>query len=505
MLTADVISGFVGSVLSPRFDQSVPSPAFHYELWELACSKHRYVAAAAPRGHGKTTGGSFAYILASALFREAKFILIVSDTESQACMFLGNIRQELADNEELQQIFGVKKNEKGLIDFVKETEGDIIVRMNDGHTFRILAKGAEQKLRGLNWNGTRPDLIVCDDLENDEAVMNKDRRDKLRRWFYGALLPCLSPTGKCRVWGTVLHNGSLLEFFMPKEGEKTSIEKGLKLYSTKKIGAWVSVKWKAHNDDFTEFLWPERYDKEFFVEKRNDYIAQGLPDVYSQEFLNRPIDAAYSYFKLKDFVPLTDAEKEKKLVYYITGDLAISENETADYTAFVVGGMDEDRKLHIVEVIRDRLDGREIVDLILQLQRTYDPIAIGLEEMQVTKAIGPFLREEMVLQNVWPQIIKMKHLGKDKIQRSRSIQARMRARTVRFDKDEDWYPSFEDECTKFPRGKWDDQVDAFSYLGMLLDIMIEHPTKQEIEDDEYADELAESGWSNAGRNTTTGY
>jgi hypothetical protein len=34
--------------------------------------------------------------------------------------------------------------------------------------FRIVAKGAEQRLRGMLWDGQRPDLIVVDDLLNEE-------------------------------------------------------------------------------------------------------------------------------------------------------------------------------------------------------------------------------------------------------------------------------------------------------------------------------------------------
>ena len=61
----------------------------------------------------------------------------------------------------------------------------------------------------------RPGLIVGDDMENDEIVMNKDRRLKFKRWFYGALLPCLSDRGKIRIVGTILHLDSLLENLMP--------------------------------------------------------------------------------------------------------------------------------------------------------------------------------------------------------------------------------------------------------------------------------------------------
>lgn len=504
-LTADVIEGFVGSVLAHRFDDAVASPQFHYELWEEATSDKQYVAIAAPRGHAKSTAGTMAYGMCAALFRTARFILIVSDTESQAAMFLGNIKQELQDNKDLIELFRLKKNEKNEVQFLKDTETDIIVELEDGHKFRMVAKGAEQKLRGLNWNGTRPDLIIGDDLENDELVMNKDRRTKLRRWFFAALLPALSPRGKVRIWGTILHMDSLLESLMPKEYDKTTKHEGLRQYNMVKRGMWSSIKYKAHNEDFSQLLWPARFDRTFFVQKREEFLRQGIPDIYSQEYLNKPIDESIAYFKRNDFLHRTEEDKKLRLTYYITADLAISTNESADYSVFVVGGMDESRRLHITSVIRERLDGREIVDLILALQRTYDPVAIGIEKMQVSQAIGAFLREEMIQQNTFPNIMMMSHMGKDKISRARSIQARSRAKTIKFDKEADWYPIFEDECVVFPRGKHDDQVDAFAYMGLLIDKMIEAPTDEELEEEDYLDESREYRHSNGGRSSITGY
>jgi len=180
-LTSDVIAGFVGSVLGNRFDGRSSSPEFHKECWELCTSKEKFVAIAAPRGHAKSTAVTLGYGLATLLFRERKFMLLVSDTESQASLFLGTFKQELQDNNELIDLFRIKRDEKGLVKFIKDSETDIIVACEDGHTFRIIAKGAEQKLRGLIWNGSRPDIIMCDDMENDELVMNKERRDKMRR------------------------------------------------------------------------------------------------------------------------------------------------------------------------------------------------------------------------------------------------------------------------------------------------------------------------------------
>lgn len=498
MLSADTIAGFSGSLLQKNFDGAVETPLCHYEWWELCCdANYPLVALAAPRGHAKSTAISFTYVLACMVFRERQYCILVSDTVSQAVQFLGDIKKELYDNDRLRELFKIKE-------FVKDSEDDIIVECEDGYQFRIQAKGSEQKVRGLKWNNKRPDLIVCDDIENDEIVMNKERREKFRKWFNNALLPSRALGGVVRIVGTVLHADSFLERLMPTVYSKGVITDELKQYSTEKIGGWKSVRYKAHNEDFSAILWPTRFDKAYFVNLRQQYVEQGLPESYSQEYLNIPVDEATSYFKRHDFLPLIEEDKKKKLNYYITADLAISKEAYADYTVFLVAGVDEDRRIHVKEIIRDRLDGREIVDMILTLERTYHPEIFGIEEMQVTKAIGPFLREEMIKSDTFPSLYLLKHGGKDKISRGRSIQARMRAHTVKFNKGSDWYQTFEDECCTFPRSKHDDQVDALSYLGMMLDNIYQATTMQEDDDEEYH-ERYERNYADTGRSTITGY
>lgn len=504
ILNADIIAGFVGGVLSSRFDGQAATPAFHKECWELCTSPEKFVAISAPRGHAKSTAVTLGYGLATLLFRQRKFMLLVSDTESQASLFLGTFKQELQDNQELIELFGIKRDEKGLVKFIKDSETDIIVEFNDGHRFRIIAKGAEQKLRGLIWNGSRPDIIMCDDMENDELVMNKERRDKMRRWFKGALLPCRSDNGIVRMVGTILHADSLLERLMPNPSDKMTMDTDLKQWSTRK-GMWKAIKFRAHNKDFTKLLWPQKKSAEEFRMLYEEAVKDGTTDIYSQEYLNEPIDEAIAFFKKSDFLPIKPEERDTALRYYVTADLAISESEKADYSVFCIAGVDENKVIHIKNVIRERLDGRDIVDTLLSIQRIYEPEAIGIEDMQVSKSIGPFLREEMVRTNTYLSLVQMKHGGKEKVQRARSIQARMRAHGIRFAKDEDWYPIFENEMLQFPRGKHDDQVDAFAYLGMLLDKLIEAPTKEELDDESYYDEYESSGLSGVGRNAICGY
>ena len=496
------MEGFVNSVLRKNFDKPAETPLFHKEMWELVTSNSKQVAIAAPRYHAKSTAVTHAYTLASVLFRESRYVLIVSDTVTQAVQFLGDIKKELLDNDDLRSLFSISS-------FPKDTEDDLIVEMEDGYTFRIQAKGSEQKLRGLKWANLRPDLVIGDDMENDEIVMNKDRRMKFKRWFYGALIPCISSSGKIRIVGTILHLDSLLENLMPSSqlgqhrGHKMLIQEDLKEYSLNKL-PWKSVKYRAHTDNFKTLLWPEMKSAEDFRLQKEDYVRQGLADVYSQEMLNIPLDIGDTFFKKSDFVAMKPEDQKRKLIYYAACDLAVSQAQRADYSAFVVGVMDEDGRLYCKHVIKERMDALEIVDTILMIQKIYKPVLFGLEQGTIQKAIGPYLNEEMLKRGEFINTVLLKPSG-DKLTRARSIQARMRSGACKFDKDTDWYQNFEDELLRFPRDKHDDQVDAWAYLGLMLDKMWEAPTEKELESEEYEAYVRESNVVDSGRSTVCGY
>jgi predicted phage terminase large subunit-like protein len=504
VLDKHIIEGFVGSCLTPYFDNPVPFKEFHRELWELCSSKDQFIAVCAPRRHSKSTTVTVSYTMAAVLFRQAKFVIIVSDTVAQSVLFLGQIKQILEDSRQIQTLFGLPIGEKGL-DYEKCTEDDIIVKFNDGHKFRIMAKGAEQKLRGLLFEGARPDLIICDDILNEELVANKDRRDKLRRWFYGSLVPCRSKDGRLILVGTPMNLDDILESLMPSERAKTTVVEDLKIWSTKKSGMWRTMKYRAHNADFSKILWPEMHSKESLKELREELTEQGIPEVYSCEMLCNPVDDSIRYFRKTDFLAMTEEDKKKNLTYYITADLAISERDRADYTAIIVGGMDHNGQLHIVHVIRDRIAGDQIVETLLALQKTYDPQAVGIEDTQISKAIGPYLNRAMMEAGVYMNIVLLKPHRQDKIQRARSIQARMRAGQVKFDKDADWWEIFFEECLSFPRAKHDDVVDALSYQGILIDFMSEGKTDEELDEDDYEEAYNNAGYNDRGRDATTGY
>jgi len=485
-LTADLIHGFAGSLLAKRYDNAVRTPQFHLELWNLCCSPNPLVAIAAPRGHGKSTATSHAYVLASVLFRERRFVLLVSDTETQAVNFLNDIKQDLKDNEDLISLFQIKG-------FKKETETDIVVEMQDGHTFRILVRGAEQRVRGLKWHQLRPDLIVCDDLENEELVYNKDRREKFKRWFNAALLPCRAKHGIIRVVGTVLHLDSLLNHLLPEDSDRNTRIEPLKTYCIKpKIGGWMSIRYRAHNEDFSEILWPEMYDQKYFEDKRDDLTNQGIPEVYAQEYLNYPIDESSSYFKRSDFIEIAESELDnikfgfKNYNYYVGCDLAVSTQDRTDFSVFIIAAVDDKGILNVVDVRRGRWDSLQIIEEFFAIQQRYKPLWFAIEKGTITSSIGPILRAEMISRGIYINFAGSNGMGytanKDKPTRARGIQARHRIGGIKFDKGALWYPELEDEMARFPKARHDDQVDALSWLGIGIEDI--HSAFSEEEEDE---------------------
>lgn len=499
-LSSELIQGFSGSCLVQKYDRATAIPEVHKEWWSICTSDHPLVALAAPRGHGKSTAITFAYTLAALLFRDRKFVLVVSDTETQASMFLGDIKRELIDNEDIINLFQIKK-------FIKDSETDIIVQFEDGEEFRIIARGAEQRVRGLKWRSSRPDLIVCDDLESDEAVLNKDRRERFRKWFNGALLPCRAKHGIVRVVGTVMHLDSLLNRLMPEDSARTTKTEALKSYSILPKPTWKAVRYKAHNEDFTKLLWPEMYTGEFFQLKKEDFTFQGIPEVYAQEYLNYPIDESTAFFKRDDFKEITSytlrdiEEGTKNYNYYVGCDLAVSTKDRSDYSAFVIAAVDSSGILNIVDVRRGRWDSLEIIDEFFAIARQYSPEWFAIERGTIESSLGPILNAEMIARNTYFKMEKST-ANKDKQTRARGIQARIRAGGVKFNKAASWYLDLEEEMVRFPKARHDDQVDAISWLGLTFD-QVQHALSEEEEEEmEYEMFLKEQ---DLGRSLICGY
>jgi predicted phage terminase large subunit-like protein len=273
------------------------------------------------------------------------------------------------------------------------------------------------------------------------------------------------------------------------------------MYSSNKKKMWLSVKYKAHNEDMSKLLWPSRRTKEFFINLKQGFVDQGMPDMYSQEYLNYPIDESNSYFKRDDFLPIEG--KIPYLNYYAAADFAVSKKDRADYTVLAVVGVDSKGILHVVDIRRGRWDALEIVEEMFNVHKRYDPQLFIVEQGTIHNSIRPFLDMEMVKRRDYIRLHPMTPT-KDKITRARSLQARLRSGGVRFDKEAQWWLTLEDELIKFPKDRHDDQVDALSWIGLALDQVVDAPTTQELQEDEW-EEMEHDFFSPQGISSVTGY
>jgi predicted phage terminase large subunit-like protein len=477
---ADLIEGFVEAFLLGDFDQPKPTPAFHRELWELLCRPDPLVAVAAPRGHAKSTAGTLAFTLASLLFGSDDFVLLVSATERLAAAHLANMARVLTTNDDLVTEFGCE--------VIKCNETELTARIGQ-REFHILGKGAEQAVRGCLWNNKRPSLIVIDDLEIDEAVMSKERREKLRDWFDNALLPVGADNLRVRFMGTILHLDSLLERLV-----------------TDTEGGWIGARFKAHKsfDDFSELLWPEKWTEARLRRERQRYIAAGNPSGYSQEYLSNPVAEADAYFKRGDIRPMTQDDHLQPKTMYASIDFALGKDDKGDNTAICVAGMDSGGILHIVDMYAERYNPLEAIEKMFELQDLYDINVWVVEDDNISKAIGPFLNQEMLKRQRFLNLERLRP-HKDKQARAVSIQARMKAGGVHFNSDAPWYFELYNEMINFPRGKTDDRVDALSWIGLMLDKMSPSLTREELDELAWEEEMGIDDYDGGGRSEVTGY
>lgn len=482
-LTAEMIEALSGVYLSPRYDNPQPTPDFHRACWERYCSDHLACATAAPRNHAKSTALTHDYGLAMALFRIEPYIILVGSSEEMAIEHLGDIANELRENEDLIRDFKIKG-------FLVEQKTDIIVECLDGYQFRFIARGAEQKIRGRKWLGRRPGLVICDDLEDDEQVENRDRRRKFRKWFFRACKQALRDGGKIRVHGTILHEDSLLNHLIRNK-------------------EWNSKLYKAHRafDDFTDILWAEKFPPERLRSIRQEFINEGDSAGYSQEYLNDPFDFEDAYLVVDDFRDMEDADFESEKVICAAADFAISAADSANRTAFVVGGKCAENYVHHLDVRKGRWNSLQIVEEMFLLNRRWHPEVFYVEDGVIWKSLAPMVFKEMQIRDEWINIKPIMPV-KDKASRGRPLQRRMRAGGCKFDKSASWYPEFEAELLRFTgtsEATLDDQFDAAALLSRGFEEFreVEASDFDTEEDEEF--EYMQSLYGQSGRSAVTGY
>lgn len=221
-----------------------------------------------PRGFAKTT---FLKILTCwfIVYDRNHFIVIVGSTDSKALDFIEDVDNMLS-SPQVEAIYGRWTSSK-VVDNAKRKIGFM-----NGKKIIMVPFGANTKVRGLNINNQRPDLIICDDIQDRDGAMSTAQNATLQDWFTSSLLKAIATYGSNRLvifLGNMYPGDCLLQVL-------------------KKNSEWTSLITGAILED-GESLWPELKPVHVLLREFTHDEQMGLGHIWFAEVQNDPLDSKY--------------------------------------------------------------------------------------------------------------------------------------------------------------------------------------------------------------------
>jgi len=445
----------------------------HEQIFDLIDSGAPRVAIAAPRGIGKTSIVDLALAGRRILFRDSKFIPIVSTSFDSAVLQTENLKHELTTNQVIKALFGsIKTKSAAGIDESFSKKAWVAL------STLIYPRGSGQQIRGILYHNFRPDLIIIDDLEDPETIENDELRAKRKVWFHADLLKAVSRLDKN--WqvvyiDTLKHEDSLLQDLLDNPD-------------------WESIRLEMFGDDCKsnapEFMSDKEVLKEVEYHRRS-----GLLDVLYREFRNLPISTEDATFRQEYFQPYDEAAlaNDKKVVLetVVIVDPAKTVKLHSAESAIVGVGIDRaSARLYVRDVVSRKMYPDELYNEMFDMAARLGAFVIGVEVTSLNEFITQPIRNEMFKRGKFKELIELKPRGGEK--KEKRI-----AQLVPFYRQGYIYhnPSccggLEAQLLSFPRSKLKDIMDAFAYIIQMLDLGDRYfePPEEEFPDpeDEYKD------------------
>lgn len=424
----------------------LPMGSIHKEMCEfIDKNKKKKKLTLIPRGHLKSTvitvGRSLQAICADPTVR----ILIGNATYNLSCSFLTEIKRALKFNEKIKMFWGDLA-----ADSEKWSENQISLDKSKSSGGKkeptVTAMGVESNLTSQHY-----DIIIMDDVVNKDYVNTQDQIQKTID-FYKECLNLIEPGGEMIIIGTRWDDRDLYGWILdPDNNVREDFE------------VFIREAFEGQLDDDEGFkaLYPEKFKRPHLKKLREQ---QG-PYVFSCQYMNSPVPKDDADFKNEWFHEYDPTElKGKPLNKFIAIDPAISLSDAADFTAMVTVGVDTEGFIYVLDIQRLKITPSEMIDKIFELDRLYDPIYIGIEDVAFQKTIQYYLSEEMRKRGEYLNIKPVKPNLRTKEQRIKGLQPLYANGKILHNKNIKNMKNLEDELLRFPRGKNDDVVDALSYL-----------------------------------------
>jgi hypothetical protein len=253
-------------------------------------SRHAFVA---PRDSGKSTWWFLLLPMWAAAQGHLRFIAAFAHSGPQAELHLTTFRQQLADNTLLRRDFpslcvpARKPNGKTTADNIT------MLRAKSGFTFA--ARGIDAANLGMKVDERRPELLLLDDVEPDEASYSIYQMNKRRGTITDAILP-MNIRAHVVLVGTVTMGGSIVHQLVQAGRGDSGEESGLDLQwvDDERFVVTHTVPIVPDGDGEERSIWPQKWPLPFLREIRHTRS-------YAKNYDNDPLGADGDYWTKDDF------------------------------------------------------------------------------------------------------------------------------------------------------------------------------------------------------------
>lgn len=389
-----------------------------------------------PRAHAKTT---FIKVIICWLivYDKVSFPLFICASEPLAEQLLADVNDMLG-SPNMEAVFGNWTS--NLSTDTKELKK----AMYHKRPVVLAAKGAQSSVRGLNIKHTRPDMIICDDMQTRENDESPTESLRLLRWFTATLLKLVAPRGD----RLVIYIGNMYS-------EDCILRK---LQSNTK---WTSLVTGAILDN-GEPLWPELHSLEDLMESYIHDEELGQADTWFAEVMNDPKNPGKALLPIAlPDSPFSEEEVPDGVFLSIdpAGFRDISDDNVI-VVHHVIGGKGV-AKLAVMGI----MDPKELIKNALELALSHGASLIAVESVAYQQTLGFWLKFFMAqLQITGIEVVEVHPHGRHKEARIRQFIAELYAQEYYLGPD--LRPHYVWQANKYKIGakkNKDDLLDAVAY------------------------------------------
>ena len=359
----------------------------HYRLADKYFSKDKQILIEAFRGSAKSTMMEWFVIYIAAMgtlhnFGKVSFIAFVGDSmENGTKNFFRNIAGKIDKSELL----------KGLITIQRKTDSEMELVNADKVELNLKGYGASTNIRGVRYKGSRPDIVILDDITTNDAINSETIQNTINNNFYKSVIPSLHPTRfKIFFIGTPISERDIIHQLSTNSKWVTHKFPIAKVFPCKK-------------EDF-EGNWPDRFPYESVLEKYEMYKEAGKAQDFYQEFMLEITDLSTLLVEPEDiqwYDPSIIKKNKNYYNFYITTDFATSTKKSADFSPIGVWAISSNNDWLLVDGQCLRQTMQENIDDIFKYAKKWNPISVGIETAGQQGGFISIMQEMMIKRNLW--------------------------------------------------------------------------------------------------------